>query len=149
MISLAWTLHQHNELKRYVLLNEPQTRINCFKLKKLNQIKYLLLGFIFIVPIIFGGIALNTLEGSMRLSNLQKKASYVLIQPPYSRFIPEKYQETDPQYMESGYTTFKDINVMLTGVGQKTIIQFYHNEGASAQPLEIPNDKIIIIPASK
>jgi len=149
MISLAWTLHQNNELKRDALSNEPETRANGLKLKKLNQLKYLLLGFIFVVPIVFGGIALNTLEGGMRLSNLQKRASYVLIQPPYSHFIPTGYKVTDPRYIEPGYTTFKDINVMLTGIGQKTIIQFSLGKGKPLQPFEIPNDKIIVIPATK
>ena len=56
---------------------------------------------------------------------------------------------TEPQYTESGYTTFKDINVLLTGVGQKTIIQFLPKKGRLPQTFEIPNDKIIIVPAPK
>lgn len=53
---------------------------------------------------------------------------------------------TDPKYTESGYTTFKDINVKLAGIGQKTIIQFSSQNGKPAQPFEIPNDKIIVVP---
>ena len=29
------------------------------------------------------------------------------------------YKVTDPKYTEPGYTTFKDINVKLAGIGQK------------------------------
>lgn len=149
LLSVLWTLLQDNAAKRYALLNEPETRENCLKLTNLNRVKYLFSGCIFIFPILFGGIAVNTLEGSMRFSNLQKSDSYILVQPPYSRFIPEDYKVTDSKYIESGYTTFKDINVMLTGIGQKTIIQFSPKKGDSLQPFEIPNDKIIIIPAPK
>lgn len=148
-ISVMWTFLQDNTAKRYALLNEPETRDNCLKLTNLNRLKYLFSSCIFIFPIIFGGIASNALEGSMRFSNLQKRASYILVQPPYSRFIPKKYEVTEPQYIEPGYTTFKDVNVMLTGIGQKTIIQFSPKKGKPPQTFEIPNDKIIIIPVPK
>lgn len=148
-LSGLWTFLQDNAAKRYALLNEPQTRENCLKLTNLNRVKYLFSGCIFIFPVLFGGIGVNTLEGSMRFSNLQKKDSYLLIQPPYSRFIPETYKVTDPKFTEPGYTTFKDINVKLTGVGQKTIIQFSPKNGNPPQHFEIPNDKIIIIPSPK
>lgn len=149
MISVAWTYYQNNELKRFALFNEPETRENCHKIKKLTQLKYLLLGFIFIVPMLFGGIALKTLEGGMRLSSLQKRDTYILVQPPYSRFIPEDYQVKDPKYIEPGYTTFQGIDVKLTNIGQKTIIQFLSEKEKLPQPFEIPNDKIIIVPAPK
>ncbi|MFV5262718.1 hypothetical protein ACMUMS_03980 [Acinetobacter courvalinii] len=149
LLSVLWTLLQDNAIKRYALLNKPQTRENCLKLTNLNRVKYLFASCIFIFPILFGGIGVNTMEGSMRFSNLQKRDTYVLIQPPYSRFIPEKYKVTEPKYTEPNYTTFKDINVMLTGVGQKTIIQFYPEKGKPPQTFEIPNDKIIIVPAPK
>lgn len=148
-LSLLWTLLQDNAAKRYALLNDPQTREDLYKLTNLNRVKYLFYSCIFIFPISLGGIAVNTMEGSMRFSNLQKRDSYVLIQPPYSRFIPEKYKVTDPKYTEPGYTTFKDINVKLAGIGQKTIIQFSPKNGNPPQPFEIPNDKIIIVPAPK
>lgn len=149
MISIAWTYYQNNELKRFALFKEPETRENYQKTKKLNQLKYLLLGFIFIVPMLFGGIALKTLEGGMRLSSLQKRDTYILVQPPYSKFIPENYQVTDPKYTEPGYTTFQGIDVKLTNIGQKTIIQFLSEKEKQPQPFEIPNDKIIIVPAPK
>ncbi|RSO35345.1 hypothetical protein [Acinetobacter lactucae] len=147
LLSVLWTLLKDNAAKRYALLNEPQTRENCYKLTNLNRVKYLFYTCIFIFPVSFGGIGVNTMEGSMRFSNLQKGDSYLLIQPPYSRFIPETYKVTDPKYTEPGYTTFKDINVKLTGVGQNTIIQFSSQNGNPAQPFEIPNDKIIVVPA--
>jgi len=149
LLSLLWTLLQDNAAKRCALLNEPQTRENCLNLTNLNRVKYLFSGCIFIFPVLFGGIGVNTMEGSMRFSNLQKRDSYLLIQPPYSRFIPETYKVTDPKYTEPGYTTFKDINVKLAGVGQKTIIEFSSKNGNPPQPFEIPNDKIIIVPAPK
>lgn len=149
MISVAWTYYQNNELKRFALFKEPETRENCHKIKKLTQLKYLLLGFIFIVPMLFGGIALKTLEGGMRLSSLQKRDTYILVQPPYSRFIPEDYQVKDPKFIEPGYTTFQGIEVKLTNIGQKTIIQFLSKKEKLPQPFEIPNDKIIIVPAPK
>jgi len=149
LLSVLWTYLQENATKRYVLLNEPETRENCLNLMNLNRVKYLFSICIFIFPILFGGIAVNTLEGSMRFSNLQKGDSYILVKPPYSRFIPEDYKVTDSKYIEPGYTTFKNINVMLTGIGQKTIIQFSIENGKPLQSFEIPNDKITIIPAPK
>lgn len=64
MVSIAWTYYQNNELKRFALFNEPETRENCQKTKKLKQLNYLLLEFIFIVPMLFEGIALKNLEGA-------------------------------------------------------------------------------------
>lgn len=130
-----------------MLINEPETPENLKKQLNRQKLKYFLLGFIFLVPISLGGISLIMLEAGMKFSNLKKRASYVLIQPPYSHFIPESYKEKESQYNESGYTTFKGINVMLTGIGQKTVIQFPIEQGKKYQSLEIPNDKIIIIPA--
>lgn len=149
LLSVLWTLLQDNAVKRNALLNEPATRENSLKLTNLNRIKYLFSSCIFIFPILFGGIGVSTLEGSMRFSNLQKSDSYILVQSPYSRFIPKKYEVAESQYRESGYTTFKGINVLLSGVGQKTIIQFLPKEGTPPQTFEIPNDKIIIVPAPK
>ena len=137
LLSVLWTCLQDNVVKRYALLNEPQTRENSLKLTNLNQAKYLFAGCIFIFPVLFGGIGVNTIEGSMRFSNLQKTEKYILVQPPYSRFIPKDYQVTDPKYTEPGYTTFKDINIKLAGVGQKTIIQFYSKKGKPPQTFEI------------
>ncbi|MHA3049629.1 hypothetical protein [Acinetobacter sp. ANC 4639] len=148
-LSVLWTFIQDNEAKRYALLNEAETTENSLRLTNLNRRKYLFSGCIFIFPILFGGIGVNTLEGSMKFSNLQKRDSYILVQSPYSRFIPKKYEVTKPQYTGSGYTTFKGINVMLTGIGQKTIIQFSSEKGKAPQSFEIPNDKIIIVPAQK
>lgn len=149
LLSVLWTCFQDNAVKRYALLNEPQTRENNLKLTNLNRVKYLFAGCIFIFPVLFSGIGVNTMEGSMRFSNLQKRDTYVLVQPPYSRFLPEEYKVTEPKYTEPNYTTFKDINVMLTGVGQKTIIQLSPKKGKLPQTFEIPNDKIIIVPAPK
>ncbi len=38
------------------------------------------------------------------------------------------------------------MTVMLTGIGTKTIIQLPAEAGKKPQTLEIPNEKIIIIP---
>ncbi|WP_436860856.1 hypothetical protein [Acinetobacter haemolyticus] len=149
LLSVLWTCLQDNTTKRNALLNEPQTRENSLKLTNLNRIKYLFSGCIFILPVLFGGIGINTLEGSMRVSNLQKRDTYILVQPPYSRFIPEKYKVIESEYNEPGYTTFKEISVKLTGVGQNTIIQFSSEKENQPQTFEIPNDKIIIVPAPK
>jgi hypothetical protein len=149
LISLAWTLYKQTESKYDLLLNKTETETVLNQLKHLNQLKYMLLGFIYIAPIIFGGISLMTLEGGMKFSKLQKRDSYILVQPPYNLFIPEIYKVKDPKYIETGYTTFKDISVKLTGVGQKTIIQFSPEKGEPPQTFEIPNDKIIIVPAPK
>lgn len=149
LLSVLWTCLQDNETKRYTLLNEPQTRENCLKLTNLNRIKYLFAGCIFIFPILFGGIGVNTMEGSMRFSNLQKRDTYILVQPPHSLFIPERYKVTDPKYTEPGYTTFKGISIKLAGVGQKTVIKFDSEKGNVPQTFEIPNDKITIVPAPK
>ena len=70
-LSLLWTLLQDNAAKRYALLNDPQTREDLYKLTNLNRVKYLFYSCIFIFPISLG-IAVNTMEGSMRFSNLQK-----------------------------------------------------------------------------
>lgn len=149
LLSVLWTCLQDNATRRYALLKEPRTRENSLKLTNLNRIKYLFSGCIFIFPVLFGGIGVNTMEGSMRFSNLQKRDTYILVQPPYSRFIPEEYKVTDSEYTEPGYTTFKGISVKLAGVGQKTVIQFTSKEGKQLPPFEIPNDKIIIVPAPK
>jgi hypothetical protein len=35
---------------------------------------------------------------------------------------------------------------MLTGIGQKTVVQFMLNPNTTPQTLAIPNDKIIVLP---
>ncbi|HGW3736367.1 TPA: hypothetical protein ACNH0K_002434 [Acinetobacter baumannii] len=36
--------------------------------------------------------------------------------------------------------------MMLTGIGQKTVIQFIPKQGATPQPLAVPNDHIKVFP---
>ena len=103
----------------------------------------LLLIAIIIIPLVTSGVTPNLIEASMKIVGIKKNPSYVLLHAPYNAFVPAELQTKQvPQAL--GYTTFENIDVMFTGIGQKTIIQFKDHD--KLHHLEIPNDDIIIIP---
>lgn len=111
-----------------------------------RKMRWLFLGIIAIMPLFFSGVAGRILDGGMKFAHLSSGPSYVLIKPPYDQAIPTAYLDQKSIFTESGYKSFKNIDVMLTGIGQKTVIQFIPKQGAQAKPLAIPNDHIKVFP---
>ncbi|HGO9979486.1 TPA: hypothetical protein ACLEL0_000839 [Acinetobacter baumannii] len=111
-----------------------------------KKMRWLFLGMIVIAPLLFSGVAGRILDGGMRLAHLSSGPSYVLIKPPYDKAISLSYLDQKPIFTETGYKSFKKIDVMLTGIGQKTVIQFIPKQGANPQPLAVPNDHIKVFP---
>lgn len=155
LLSFLWATYKQKESDFYSLVeaNEVNNIETEEKQKNLLQkknniynIKYMVFAFIIFIPLFMGGISEMMVEAGMKFSNAKKGTSYVLIQPPYDSFIPPEYIITDSPYNASGYKTFKEMTVMLTGIGTKTIIQLPAEAGKKPQTLEIPNEKIIIIP---
>lgn len=98
---------------------------------------------IFVIPLVAGGVSGVLLEGAMRFANIKKGPSYVMLHAPYSTFIPSRFQaKQSPQAPD--YTTFGGIDVMFSGIGQKSVIEF--KDGRRARRLEIPNESILIVP---
>lgn len=111
-----------------------------------RKMRWLFLGLIAVMPLFFSGVAGRILDGGMKFAHLSAGPSYVLLKPPYDQAIPAAYQDQKPIFTESGYKSFKNIDVMLTGIGQKTVIQFIPKPGTQAKPLAIPNDQIKVFP---
>lgn len=153
LLSFLWATYKEKESEFYILVEnteisstEENQKVLLQKQKSLNNIKLIVFSSIIFLPLIMGGISGMMVEAGMKFSNAKKGTSYVLVQPPYNSFIPSKYIITKSQYNTPGYTTFEKMTVMLSGIGSKTIIQLPSEAGEKPQTLEIPNEKIIIIP---
>ncbi|MHB1098236.1 MAG: hypothetical protein ACYCZR_01660, partial [Burkholderiales bacterium] len=83
------------------------------------------------------------LEGAMRFANIKKGPSYVMLRAPYSAFVPPRFQtKQSPQV--PGYTTFEGVDIVFSGMGQKSVIEFKNDK--KTQRLEIPNESILVVP---
>jgi len=63
-------------------------------------------------------------------------------------FIDIILKDEHPVYAEEEFIAFKNIDVKLSGIGQKTVIQFMPLAGTKPQTLAIPNDRIIVLPTA-
>lgn len=98
---------------------------------------------LFVTPLFVGGVSGIILEGGMRFANIRKGNSYVLLRAPYSTFVPDQLQAKQSPSAPD-FTTFEGVEVMFSGIGQRSIIEFnYKNK---IQRLEVPNESIIVIP---
>lgn len=145
-LSVLWSGYHDNRLPPINSSQEensppvPQPHENA------KKTKWTLLALIFIIPLLFSGVSGRVLDAGMRFSNLNMGVSSVLVKPPYDKAIPKKYKDEHPVYAEEGFVAFKDIDVKLSGIGQKTVIQFMPVKATKPQNLAIPNDRIIVLP---
>ncbi|EXB30050.1 hypothetical protein ABFP00_17045 [Acinetobacter baumannii] len=145
-LSVIWAGYHDNRLTAINFSEEENTPSNAQQHENAKKTKWTLLTLIFIVPLLFSGVSGRVLDAGMRFSNLNIGVSSVLVKPPYDKAIPEKYKDRHPVYAEEGFIAFKDIDVKLSGIGQKTVIQFMPLAGTKPQTLAIPNDRIIVLP---
>lgn len=146
ILSVIWGAHQDHKPNVSIFLPSADDTQNYIHIDKAKKIKWLLLGLIVLLPLFFSGVSGRLLDAGMKFSNLSTGTSYILVKPPYDKAIPVRHIDKKPIYTESGFTTFKNIEVMLTGIGQKTVVQFMLNPNTKPQTLAIPNDKIIVLP---
>lgn len=102
-----------------------------------------LLACLVIIPLLMGGVSGVLLEGAMSFANIKKGESFVLLRPPYDNLIPFEYK-ADKAPPAPGYMAFENIEVMFSGIGEKTVIEFKKND--KVKHLEIPNDKVLVVP---
>lgn len=145
-LSVIWAGYHDNHLPPINFSQEENAPSITQQHENAKKTKWTLLALIFIVPLLFSGVSGRVLDAGMRFSNLNIGVSSVLVKPPYDKPIPEKYKDLHPVYAEEGFIAFKDIDVKLSGIGQKTVIQFMPVEGTKPKTLAIPNDRIIILP---
>ncbi|ENW93052.1 hypothetical protein [Acinetobacter dispersus] len=148
ILSVIWGAHQDIRLNRSIFLPSAKEVTSTQRYDKTKKTKWLFIGLIIFIPLFFSGVSGQLLDAGMRFSNLNAGMSYILVKPPYDKAIPAHYQDKQPIYTEQGFTTFKNIEVVLTGIGQKTVVQFTLKPNMKPQTLAIPNDKIIVIPAN-
>jgi len=123
------------------LANESQA-LHLDKERLKIQRTLLLIAFV-ITPLVVGGVSGVLLDLSMRFANIKKGPSYVMLRAPYSTFVPSRFQaKQSPQALD--YITFEGVDVMFSGMGQKSVIEFKNDK--KVQRLEIPNESIIVVP---
>lgn len=145
--SMLWGLYNDKRLRVSRILLPSSNELSMAQQEDHNRkMRWLFLGLIALMPLFFSGVAGRILDGGMKFAHLSAGPSYVLVKPPYDQAIPVAYLDQKPTFTESGYKSFKNIDVMLTGIGQKTVIQFIPKQGAKPQPLAIPNDHIMVFP---
>lgn len=148
VLSTIWATYNDPRLNINIILSPFDKSSTIDRQNKSKQTKCFLLILVPVIPIIFSGISVRLLDAGMKLSKVNLGASYVLVKPPYDKVIPEDYKDKKSIYTEAGFTSFTNINVMLMGIGQKTVIEFAQNpkNPKQKQILAIPNDKITVIP---
>ena len=145
-LSVIWAGYHDNRLKPNNVSQEENAPAITQQHENSKKNKWTLLVLILIIPLLFSGVSGRVLDAGMRFSNLNIGISSVLIKPPYDKAIPEKYKDQHPLYTEEGFIAFKGIDVKLSGIGQKTVIQFMPLTATKPQNLAIPNDRIIVLP---
>ncbi|MEB3755111.1 hypothetical protein [Acinetobacter sp. MD2(2019)] len=145
-LSVLWSGYHDNRLSKINSSQEENSPPVPQQHENAKKTKWTLLALIFIIPLLFSGVSGKVLEVGMRFSNLNIGVSSVLVKPPYDQAIPKKYKDEHTVYAEKGFIAFKNIDVKLSGIGQKTVIQFMPLKGTKPQNLAIPNDRIIILP---
>lgn len=111
--------------------------------EQLKTARALSLIALFTTPLLVGGASGVLLETAMRMANIKKGSSFVMLRTPYSTFVPVQFQaKQSPQV--PGYTTFERVDVMFSGMGQKSVIEF--RDDKMAHRLEIPNESILVVP---
>ncbi|KAF1020140.1 MAG: hypothetical protein GAK29_03719 [Acinetobacter bereziniae] len=147
-LSIIWAGYHDHRLKPINFTQENNELPLAQQHENIKKTKWTLLVIMIIIPLLFGGVSGRVLEAGMRFSNLNIGVSSVLVKPPYDKAIPEKYKDQNPIYAENGFIAFKDIDVKLSGIGQKTVVQFMPLTGTKPQTLAIPNDRIIVLPSA-
>lgn len=111
--------------------------------ERLRTTRTLSLIALFATPLLVGGVSEILLESGMRFAGIKKGPSYVMLRAPYSTFIPSNFQAKQaPQVPD--FTTFEGVDVMFSGMGQKSVIEFKNDK--KAKRLEIPNESILVVP---
>lgn len=111
--------------------------------ERLRTARGLSLILLFATPLLVGGVSGVLLETGMRFANIKKAPSFVMLRAPYSTFVPPHLlAKQSPQVPD--YTTFEGVDVMFSGMGQKSVIEFKNDK--KTQRLEIPNESILVVP---
>lgn len=104
--------------------------------------KYVCLLTVVAFPLVVGGVSGILLEGSMAFANFKKGKSYVMLRAPYSSVVPSEFKSPNGPNNEN-YVTFENVNVLFSGLGHKTVIEFHQNN--KKIKFGVPNDNIIVI----
>lgn len=137
---LAEVLKSESARIQTITTGSQELHVDKERLKLARTLSIILL---FFVPLLVSGASGVLLEGGMRFANIKKGPSYVMLRIPYSGFIPSQLQAKQ-SFAVPGYTTFEGINVMFSGMGIKSVIEFKNNN--KVQRIEIPNESILIVP---
>lgn len=116
------------------------SQVDKTRLRTARGLSFILL---FTVPLLMSGASGVLLESGMRFANIKKGSSYVMLRAPYSTFIPSWYQAKHSPSVPD-YIPFEGVEVIFSGMGQKTVIAFKNNN--KIQRLEIPNESILVVP---
>lgn len=126
-----------------VLPPANESRVLHLDKERMKTARALSLIALFTTPLFVGGVSGVLLEGAMRFANIKKGPSYVMLRTPYSTFVPPRLQaKQSPQVPD--YTAFEGVDVMFSGMGQRSVIEFKNDK--KAQRLEIPNESILVVP---
>lgn len=142
--AFIWSLHQKNEStiidieKQDVATEEEKDRV--VYLKK-NQ-KFVLLALM-AIPLLFGGVSANLIDGTMRLSNIRAEKVTVHIKEPYLKYASEYGLKGAQSAFGKDYGKFEDMSILFNGFGKNAVIT--QNGIRHAPNLVIPNDHIIVI----
>lgn len=98
---------------------------------------------IIMLPIMVGVGSGMVLDSGMEFANIRKSNSYVLVRSPYSALLPSKLRTDLPRSLPD-FTAFSAVDVVFTGIGQKTVIEFSENE--RQKRIELPSDHVLVIP---
>jgi len=112
------------------------------QLKKLKKLQMIFLVFFLIIPFFIAGVWERLLNDSMRLAHVRIDNSIVYIKDSYSALFPSSLKLEGSKPLE-GFTAFKGVDILFSGVGKATFISFV--DGGGTQKLKIPNDYIFIV----
>ena len=109
-------------------------------LEALKKAQLLLFAFIYMFPLVFGGIFGQLLETTMTMANVRVDKCTTYIKEPYANLIPNNTNNKENPL--NGYKKFNNVKILFKGFGKTTVVEYHENN--LLRKLEIPNDQIII-----
>jgi len=138
LIFLSWLsahcISSYWELKKEAASNLEVSRKSSARLKSI----YLLVFLTF--PLLTGEVMSTMLMGAMRLVKIRQEHVTVHVSNPYAQFAIEAGAKGEVSAMGKEYLKFENVDVLFTGPGKNSVLQF----NKSTSKLIIPTEKLFI-----
>lgn len=141
LIFLSW-LCAHCVSSYWEIKKEEATKPRLLR-ENWKQLKSIYLVVIFLSPVFIGGLMSTMSTGAMRLMKIRQDNTTVHVGSPYNNFPLEAGVKGLPSQMGKEYLKFNNVDVLYTGPGKNTVLQF-NSLGNHTFKLIFPSEFVFI-----